>query len=187
MNETTEETTDHLDVARIMAAECLCFRARRAARAITRAYDTALRPTGLQATQVTMMNVIALGPEGAQPMGRLSEILAIDLSTLSRNLRALEKAGLVGIGRSDTDRRVRVARLTEAGKARLSDALPLWKKAHGEIVATLGDETAAALHAVLDATTLAMAAAGQGQAEEDQAKQDQAKPDQAGDVTDRAK
>ncbi len=139
-----------------MAADCLCFRARRAARAITRAYDTALRPIGLQATQVTLMNVIALGPEGAQPMGRLSDILGLDLSTLTRNLRALEKAGLVQIGRSDRDRRVRVARLTEAGKTRLAGALPLWKQAHGRIVAALGEEAAQALHVTLDATSLAM-------------------------------
>ncbi|MGL4415205.1 MarR family winged helix-turn-helix transcriptional regulator [Roseinatronobacter monicus] len=151
---------DHLEAARIMAADCLCFRARRAARAITRAYDAALRPTGLQATQVTLMNAIALGPDGAQPMGRLSEGLALELSTLTRNLRALEKAGLVEIGRSEADRRVRVARLTEAGAAKLSDALPHWKQAHGEIVAALGRDTAAALHAALDATSQAMAAAG---------------------------
>ena len=151
---------NHLDAARIMAADCLCFRARRAARAITRAYDTALRPTGLQATQVTLMNAIALGPEGTQPMGRLSEILALEISTLTRNLSALEKAGLVEIGRSDTDRRVRVVRLSEAGKTRLADALPMWKQAHGEIGAALGDETAAALHAALNAASLAMASAG---------------------------
>lgn len=153
----------HLDAARIMAADCLCFRARRAARAITRAYDTALRPTGLQATQVTLMNAIALGPEGAQPMGRLSEFLALEISTLTRNLRALEKAGLVEIGRSEADRRVRVARLTAAGETRLTEALPLWKQAHGEIVAALGDDTANALHVALDATSRAMAEVGQDQ------------------------
>lgn len=151
---------DHIDAARIMAADCLCFRARRAARAITRAYDTALRPTGLQATQVTLMNAIALGPDAAQPMGRLSEVLALEISTLTRNLRALEKAGLVAIGRSETDRRVRVARLTGAGKLKLADALPHWKQAHGEIIAALGSDTATALHAALDATSQAMAAAG---------------------------
>jgi DNA-binding MarR family transcriptional regulator len=154
---------NHLDAARIMAAECLCFRSRRAARAITRAYDAALRPTGLQATQVTLINAIALGPDGAQSMGRLSEILALEISTLTRNLRALEKAGLVEIGRSDADRRVRVARLTDAGKTRLAEALPLWKQAHGEIVAALGSETADALHAALDAASLAMAETGQNE------------------------
>lgn len=149
--------TDHLAAARIMAADCLCFRSRRTARAITRAYDAALRPTGLQATQVTLMNAIALGPDGAQPMGRLSDFLALELSTLTRNLQALERAHLVKIGRSDTDRRVRIVCLTSAGKVRLTEALPLWQKAHGEIVTALGGETALALHAALDAAARALA------------------------------
>ncbi len=148
---------NHIDAARAMAADCLCFRARRTARAITRLYDAALRPTGLQATQVTLMSAIALGPEGAQPMGMLARILALEISTLTRNLRALEKAELVEIGRSHKDRRVRVARLTEAGKARLATALPHWKQAHDRIVATLGEQTAENLRNALDAATEAMA------------------------------
>lgn len=155
---------DHLTAAGIMANDCLCFRSRRTARAITRAYDAALRPTGLQATQVTLMNAVALGPDGAQSMGRLSDILALEISTLTRNLRALEKAGLISIGRSDKDRRVRVARLTDAGKARLTDALPMWKQAHGKIVASLGAENAQALHAALDAAAQAMGESEQGDA-----------------------
>lgn len=155
---------DHLDAARIMAADCLCFRSRRTARAITRAYDAALRPTGLQATQVTLLNVVALGPDGAQPMGRLAEFLALEISTLTRNLRPLEAAGLIAIGRSPKDRRVRVVRLTEAGAARLAAALPHWNRAHAEIVATLGDETARSLHSALDQANSAMASKGLDQA-----------------------
>lgn len=150
--------TDHLDAARSMAAECLCFRARRTARAITRAYDEALRPTGLQATQFTLMNAITLGPDGAQPMGQLASILALEISTLTRNLRSLETAGLIAVGRSEADRRVRVVRLTEAGKTRLAGALPYWKRAHGEIVTTLGADTAAELRSALDAAAHAMSA-----------------------------
>jgi len=147
---------NHLDAARIMTADCLCFRARRTARMITRAYDAALRPSGLQATQVTLMNAIALGPDGAQPMGRLAEILALEISTLTRNLRPLEQSGLLTIGRSDTDRRVRVVRLTEAGQARLAAALPHWKRAHAKITAALGDEVADTLRTALDSANGAM-------------------------------
>ena len=147
---------DHLDAARTMASDCLCFRARRAARAITRAYDAALRPTGLQATQVTLLNVVALGPEGARPMGQLAEILALEISTLTRNLRPLERAGLIGITRSENDRRVRVVRLTEAGKVRLAAALPHWHRAHAEIVATLGEAPARDLRSALDHATQGM-------------------------------
>ena len=145
---------DHLDAARVMAAECLCFRARRTARAITRAYDEALRPTGLQATQVTLMSTIARGKDGAQPMGQLADILALEISTLTRNLRALESGGLVVTGRSETDRRVRVVRLTGAGKARLAGALPYWQRAHDEVIRAMGADTAATLHAALDAAAL---------------------------------
>jgi len=161
---TTSSDMDHLDAARTMAADCLCFRARRTARAITRAYDAALRPTGLQATQVTLMNVVALGPGGARPMGQLAEIMALEISTLTRNLRPLEGAGLIAIGRSDTDRRVRIVRLTEAGEARLAAALPHWNRAHAEIVATLGDETAATLRSALDHANGAMRGKWRGQA-----------------------
>jgi DNA-binding MarR family transcriptional regulator len=147
---------DHLDAARIMAADCLCFRARRTARAITRLYDAALRPTGLQATQVTLMNAIALGPDGAQTMGRLADNLALELSGLTRNLKALEKAGLVDIGRSDRDRRVRIARLSANGRQRLAEALPHWRQAHARIVATLGEENARMLHDSLDQAIQAM-------------------------------
>lgn len=148
---------DHTDAARLMDAECLCFRVRRTARAITRHYDAALRPTGLHSTQLTLMNAIALGPGGAQPMGRLAEILALEISTLTRNLKGLETAGMIEIGRSPEDRRVRIVRLTESGEERLLAALPHWNRAHAEIVATLGGSAATALHDSLDATNRALA------------------------------
>lgn len=50
-----------------MAADCLCFRARRVARALTRMYDQALRPLGIQATQLTLLNAVAVsGERGAE-------------------------------------------------------------------------------------------------------------------------
>jgi DNA-binding MarR family transcriptional regulator len=147
---------NHIDAAQIMAADCLCFRARRTARAITRAYDLALRPTGLPATQVTLMSAIALGPDGAQPVARLSDFLVLDTSTLTRNLAALERVGLIMISRNTRDRRVRIAHLTDAGKERLATALPLWKQAHASIVTALGVEAADALHTALDRTVQAL-------------------------------
>jgi DNA-binding MarR family transcriptional regulator len=155
---------DHLDAARRMAADCLCFRARRAARVITRLYDEALRPIGLQATQLTLLNAIAMGGSEGQPMGRLSEILALDLTTLSRNLRTLETAGLVAIGRRKDDRRVRLASLTEKGDRLLVEALPLWSQAHAAVVERLGAEDARALGASFDRATSATIQAGQARA-----------------------
>ena len=60
--------TAHAAAARLMADQCLCFRARRVSRALTRIYDEALRPLGIQATQLTLLNAIALTGEAGGPM-----------------------------------------------------------------------------------------------------------------------
>jgi DNA-binding MarR family transcriptional regulator len=146
---------DHLHAARRMTADCLCFRARRAARAITRLYDEALRPLGLQAPQLTLMNAIAMAGAEGQPMRRLADALALDLTTLSRNLRTLEAAGLVAIGRSKDDRRVRVVSLTGEGERLLVEALPLWSQAHAAVVERLGAEEARTLRTSFDRATQA--------------------------------
>jgi DNA-binding MarR family transcriptional regulator len=93
-------------------------------------------------------------------MGRLAEVLALDLTTLSRNLRTLEAAELVAIGRRKDDRRVRVAALTEKGERLLVEALPLWSQAHAAVVKRIGAEDARALRASCDAA--AKATAGRG-------------------------
>lgn len=146
---------NHIDAARAMTAECLCFRARRASRAITRLYDEALRPIGLQATQLTLLNAIAMAGDAGQPMRRLADVLAMDLTTLSRNLGPLAKAGLIVLDRLPADRRVRIAKLSEAGAERLVAARPLWDRAHRRVVDALGTDTAAMLTASLDAAAAA--------------------------------
>jgi DNA-binding MarR family transcriptional regulator len=140
-----------------MAADCLCFRARRVARALTRMYDEALRPLGIHATQLTLLNAVAMSGERGGTMSRLAEILAMDGTTLSRNLRPLAQAGLVRVGRLPADRRVRLVRLTPRGERLIAEALPLWKQAHGRVVATLGREAAAELKERFDATAAAAA------------------------------
>jgi len=149
--------TNHLTAARLMADQCLCFRARRASRSLTRVYDEALRPLGIQATQLTLLNVIAMSREAGGMMSEVAEYLAMDGTTLSRNLRPLERAGLVRMKRIAADGRVRVAQLTPAGRRLIEHALPLWKRAHQRVVAALGPAAAAELRDRLDATVLAAA------------------------------
>jgi DNA-binding MarR family transcriptional regulator len=144
-----------VDIARTIGAECLCFRARRTSRVLTRLYDEALRPLGIQATQLTLLSGIAGAGEAGQRMSRLTDMLAMDPTTLSRNLRPLEKAGLAEIGRLEGDRRVRVARLTPQGKSVLTEALPLWRRAHEQVVAALGADAAMDLRTRFDATVAA--------------------------------
>jgi len=143
--------------AQVMTADCLCFRARRVSRALTRMYDEALRPLGIAATQLTLLNAVTMAGEAAT-MGTLAEILAMDGTTLSRNLRPLEKAGLVAIARHPEDRRVRVARLTGEGQRMVEDALPLWTRAHERVVAALGRDSALELRDRFDAAVAAATA-----------------------------
>lgn len=143
-----------------MADECLCFRVRRVSRALTRLYDEALRPLEIQATQLTVLAAIALLEERDAPMSELADVLAMDLATLSRNLRPLKRAGLVRSERSERDGRVRLVRLTLEGRRTLERALPLWEEAHGRVVELLGGELAADLRAGFDAAVEAAGASG---------------------------
>lgn len=140
--------------AEIMTAGCLCFRARRVSRALTRMYDEALRPLGIAATQLTLLNAVAM-TRGQGTVSQLADILAMDQTTLSRALRPLEKAGLVQTERLAEDRRMRVARLTPAGEQAVDDALPLWTQAHERVVAALGADAAAELLERFDAASAA--------------------------------
>ncbi len=148
---------EYRGAARVIAADCLCFRARRVSRALTRMYDEALRPLGIHATQLTLLTAIAMSGKRGGMMNRLSEVLAVDGTTLSRNLRPLERAGLLRIERSPADRRVRRVFLTPEGERKLEDALPLWTQAHERVVATLGAEAAADLRECFDAAASAAA------------------------------
>ena len=143
---------DAYDFALQMTGQCLCFRSRRVSRLITRAYDDALRPLGLQATQLTLLNAVAMGGRAGAPMLRIAAALAMDLSTLSRNLRPLEREGAIEIVRDESDKRVRVARLTADGERLLAAAWPLWQQAHQSVIAALGLEGAETLRDQLDRT-----------------------------------
>ena len=143
-----------LDAARTIADQCLCFRTRRTARLITRMYDEALRPLGLQPTQLTLLSAITLLTRrdgGPVPLGLVADTLALDVTTLSRNLRALEKAGHVRLATDSVDRRVRLTSLTPTGERMLARAAPRWAQAHARILEVLGAEQVAALQLALDA------------------------------------
>lgn len=150
--------TSHRRLAARMTAECLCFRVRRVSRAITRIYDEELRPLGIQATQLTLLNAITMLGEAGGPVSRLTAVLAMDATTLSRNLRALERSGLVRITRLPADRRVRVATLTARGEHLVAEAYPGWQRAHDRLLTLLGAGAATELRRRFDSA----AAASQG-------------------------
>lgn len=117
--------------------DCACFNLRKAARVITQLYDKALRPTGLRVTQFSLL--IATMMLESVTVTRLAEIGVMDRTTLTRNLRPLEKKGLIKVAPGD-DQRTRVVKVTTRGQEVLAKALPLWEKAQARVIKELGQE-----------------------------------------------
>jgi DNA-binding MarR family transcriptional regulator len=124
-------------LAQSLLDNCMCHKTRMAARAITRAYDEALRPTGLRATQVSVL--AAVGAHGALSIKSLADSLEMDRSTLTRNLQPLEEHGYVRLA-PEARHRSRVLSLTDAGHQALRDALPLWEEAQRKVKRRLGGQ-----------------------------------------------
>lgn len=120
-----------------VARECACRRARMAARKVTRSYDEALRPTGLKATQFTLLVAVAQG--SASSITRLADFLAMERTTLTRNIQLLERRGLIAVG-PEGARRARKLALTAEGRRALNGALPYWRKAQESLRANLGED-----------------------------------------------
>jgi DNA-binding MarR family transcriptional regulator len=106
---------------------CLCLHVQRAARALARRYDEALRPAGLTNGQFSLL--MALNRPEPPTIGPVAELLAMDRTTLTAALKPLARRGLVRVIASETDRRSRVLVLTPAGRKALARALPLWREA----------------------------------------------------------
>jgi DNA-binding MarR family transcriptional regulator len=132
---------------RIYVDSCACHKVRMAARAVTRAYDEALRPVGLRATQLAIM--VAIANEGTMSITALAKSMAMDRTTLTRNSRPLEKAGLIAIG-PEGRHRCRMLEITRQGQLRLHEALPYWERAQETLRRKLGDENWVNVHNDLD-------------------------------------
>ncbi len=126
---------------------CACHRVKTASRIVTRAYDDALRPAGLRATQLSVL--VAVAAEDSLSITALAKLMGMDRSTLTRNLRPLEKEGLIRLG-AEGWRRSRMVEITKAGHARLREALPLWIKAQNALKRKLGERGWNDVRGVLD-------------------------------------
>ncbi|HKG82296.1 MAG TPA: MarR family winged helix-turn-helix transcriptional regulator [Beijerinckiaceae bacterium] len=114
--------------ARAVVQACAGMNIRMAERPITRFLEARMHATGLSIAQFGLMAHIAVA--GDNTIGALAERAGLDQSTLSRNLRGLEQAGLVEITLVETDLRRRAVWLTETGARRLEAAIPAWRRAH---------------------------------------------------------
>jgi DNA-binding MarR family transcriptional regulator len=119
------------------ARDCACFNLRKAARAVTQLYESALAPSGIHATQFSVLTALAL--VDSAPLSRVADGLVMDRTTLTRNLRPLVRRGWVRIDAGDEDRRERYLSLTRSGRAALDRALPLWQLAQARLHAHVGD------------------------------------------------
>src|ERR1700675_3055516 len=117
------------------ATTCACHKVRIAARAVTRAYDEALRPVGLRSTQFTVL--VAASVAAGIPLNQLATILGMERTTLTRSLDGIEKEGLIRV--ESVDGRTRKVVLTEGGKDRLDLALQLWNQAQQALRKRLGE------------------------------------------------
>jgi DNA-binding MarR family transcriptional regulator len=131
--------------ARAAMAVCAGWSSRLAARRITNFLEERMAGSGLSLSQFGLMAQIAAALDDT--LGALAERTGLDQSTLSRNLRGLETAGLVEIAVAEDDQRRRAVWLTEAGARRLQEAFPVWQDAHAALAKRLDPKLALELGA----------------------------------------
>ncbi len=144
LSHTDRDADDAADVAsRIAAARremggCVCFSLRKAARVMTQVYDTALAGTGLRITQFSLLAMLR-AHGGPRRISDLARDLVMDRTTLTRNLRPLERQGFVAISAGE-DRRERLATITPEGEAAVASALPRWRAVQEQVMHLFGSE-----------------------------------------------
>lgn len=119
---------------------CAGWNSRLAARRITQFLDRRMAGAGLTVAQFGLMAQIAGASDDT--LGALADRLGLDQSSLSRNLHALEREGLVEIATVGRDQRRRMVWLTETGARRLEAAIPVWRSAHASLAQALDPELA---------------------------------------------
>ena len=129
--------------------DCNCFAVRSAARHVTQLYDRFLAPIGLRTTQFSIL--AKLKRNGPLTINALATDMAMDRTTLSRNILPLERNGLITIEPTASDRRAKALRLTRAGEKRLQAAIKAWSQAQARFVTTFGTKRAADLRVLLRA------------------------------------
>lgn len=138
----SEKPNLSVSVATEVGGDCVCLAAQRAARAVGRLYDAALRPVGLSNWQFTLL--MMLHRDKPPTIGSLANQLAMDRTTVTANLKPLERRGLLAIQVDLDDHRARRLVLTHAGRALIAEAVPLWRMAQAKCTEWLGTSDVAA-------------------------------------------
>lgn len=128
---------------------CLCLHLQRAARAVARRFDAVFRPLNLTNGQFSLL--MSLNRPEPATIGSVSALLAMDRTTLTANLKPLERRGLIAVKPDPADRRGRHLTLTAKGHDLLAAAVPLWREEHAAIdrcIETDPDQLRAGLRAL---------------------------------------
>lgn len=140
-----------LTVTHEVRDRCLCLHLQRAARAIGRRFDEALKPVGITSGQYSLL--VSLNRPQPPRMGEVARLLAMDRTTLTAALKPLERRGLLTVTPDPGDKRSRRLRLTEAGLDLLEQAVPIWRNTHDAVDKLLRGESPDALRKDLLALT----------------------------------
>ena len=134
----TGENNNELPLAatHLVRDKCLCLHVHRAARALARRFDDVLRPLDLTNGQFSLL--MSLNRPEPPTLGSVASLLAMDRTTLTANLKPLERRRLLKVSVDKEDRRSRRLSLTPAGRALLIKAYPIWKDTHGHIERLIG-------------------------------------------------
>ena len=143
--------TKELDMSAV--ENCVCFNLRRAARAVTQFYDSEMRRHGIRPTQGSIL--ASLQAKDGWNMAELSDWLRMDRTTLVRNLRPLQRDGLVQIGGGGRGNRVELA-ITAKGRKQIEKITPAWRSAQSAAVKTLGQQRWSAILSDLESAVSAL-------------------------------
>jgi DNA-binding MarR family transcriptional regulator len=135
---------------RLINAKDGCFNLRKASRAVTQFYDHFLEPAGIRATQFTLL--VSMASVSAHTLTEMASSLVMDRTTLTRNLKPLEKLGFIETV-EPRDKRSKAYALTQKGKEVLTKGIPMWQAAQTKMVTGLGQERFESLLKELDALT----------------------------------
>jgi DNA-binding MarR family transcriptional regulator len=135
-------------MTRMVRENCLCLRVQRASRAIGRMFDEAFRPFGLTNFQFSLL--MMLNRPSPPTIGGLAESLAMDRTTITANLKPLERRGLVTVRRDDNDSRVKLVALTSAGRSLLAKCVEHWQAANDAVRTSLSPNELSSLYSNLE-------------------------------------
>ncbi len=119
---------------------CLCALLRKAGRVATRRYDAALKSTGLRITQFSLLMNIRRNPQIS--ISALSDLMRMDQTTITRNLKVLEKKTLIRIFPAPDDQRIRKIQMTREGQKLVKQTMPSWRFAQEKMVDSIGSDQA---------------------------------------------